>query len=738
MSQTRRRSSSTTFRAYSSGRVERVYDLDDSVARIQSVRDSSTQEESLLAQFEEAAKEPENPWDKFIKGPMPDPKDAKRQPLERNEFGAIVFATKAVHNAKNRFKLLLHPQEKKKTNLLVDCRRRRSSAVIPGCSQQKGLAYWVFGTLTKCFQHWRETTRLHLWSQNTVDAYHFDSPSEVEQNSATNESDKEKKMFTVALMKQELGTYSTERKDGSGSNTKRPSALDVMFEDSVAFVDELTSARRDSIKVGGMFNVGEDPREDPRDPLIARMSPKVLLSLHINFVRISKRELQAQEQKEAEERELAIAHSIENGGTGPPVGAKRQRANPTFKEKKLLFLDFVDASGCMPKPPSKLKSAMHAVRSVVRMRKKFGTFGKGNIFTGSTAKQLQAKKESNAQLEASTTMSTKSPQRRTRRGSFQVGMSGEQNKAFNRRRNTVGSAEAAAKASAKLTHTAVVIPRTSVAGADARNFVANLNQMPRINVSVSDSGGIVAGASFWRGSISLSLPNCQRGGRRLQLPTFRVVLVDDSKPFRIKLRTLLQRMFQNIVIELCADPTEGIHKVLGAPADAPINMVIVDQVFVGTKTTGKQMCDILARGSGRRGAASKAMSPCILVSDYIELDAARNVDEVFAEDTKNIRERGRAGPALLAKKANSSSVSTNPHNNIVERCNKREITQDLIFRWFMQYVNKSGGDAKDHRNAVRPSVPKPVPKTSKQVEKSKTRVSPPQAMRRRRRRSSGA
>ena len=202
---------------------------------------------------------------------------------------------------------------------------------------------------------------------------------------------------------------------------------------------------------------------------------------------------------------------------------------------------------------------------------------------------------------------------------------------------------------------------------------------------------------------------------------------------------------------------------LGADPKRPINMVIVDQVFIGTKTTGKQMCDILARGSGGgggggggssgkrgsgsgSGSGSQCMSPCILVSDYIELDSGNNVDEVHARDNQDIQERRRVGRSSINVHASSSSASTNPHNNIVERCNKREINTgrffsmllfviffvslffflltffhsfflsisiDMVMNWFMKYVNKApshvfseGTNVKQHYvNATRPSPP---------------------------------
>merc|ERR1712166_1279127 len=107
------------------------------------------------------------------------------------------------------------------------------------------------------------------------------------------------------------------------------------------------------------------------------------------------------------------------------------------------------------------------------------------------------------------------------------------------------------------------------------------------------------------------------------------------------------------------------------------------------------------RGTGS-GSGSKCMSPCILVSDYIELDSGNNVDEVHARDNQDVQERRRVGRS-----------SINAHNNVVERCNKREINTDMVMNWFMKYVNKApshvfseGTNVKQHYvNATRPSPP---------------------------------
>ena len=47
----------------------------------------------------------------------------------------------------------------------------------------------------------------------------------------------------------------------------------------------------------------------------------------------------------------------------------------------------------------------------------------------------------------------------------------------------------------------------------------------------------------------------------IQPNNFRVLLVDDSKPYRIRLKTMMLRLFENISIEVCATPKEGIKKI---------------------------------------------------------------------------------------------------------------------------------------------------------------------------------
>ena len=763
------------------GRVAVIQDGQEPKEILQSHRDSYHQD-TLLDEFERAYQDNnENPWDRFIDAPVPESKDAKRQQIHKDEFGKMVYATTTLTKTKKESKNII-PQDLQ--------RKRRDSILLTevqtSCFEQKGIAFWTYITLTKYFHQWSESIRLRKWSRKRPDPYSTYSSlldcgvdGEIKKrfsdNDSDNEEDEEDEETTMdddiqtktlqLLTQRELASihketqYEKRRGPRSQRSRQRNSKIGVLdidafntstsaaddseenvsvfdskFEASVDFVDKIINTRRKSI-ISGVFN-----NEDPRDSLIAHMKTEVLLALHINFARINERKNEARKKKQAKMRRESLSNTVEEGGLGLPMEVEQATKVKTYDEQKKIFLDFVEASGCMPVPPSKLKSAIHAVRGVIRMKKAMKGGFMGAVRNGMSKKQkltptlskIATTKPSKPPKPSKPSKPTdkKTSRRHIRRGSFQVNMgdSSMYDTTANRSR-TVGSAQAASAAAAVKTHTSVIIPRQKVKlNNDARSFVVNLSQdvctTGRIasdnsssstsrndsingsstdsscNISVSRSGKIIAGSSFERDSVSiLSTPYNVRhtfprfssvSNRQLRTPTFRVVLVDDSKSYRIKLRGMLQRLFQNIVVQMCASPSEGISCITNASSDAPINIIISDQIFVGSDTTGKKMCDILARKSQRLGQTNCPMSPCILISDFIEMDAPRNVDEMFAEDTIQLEERGRAGPSALAKWATgSSNMSTAPHNNIVERCNKREITNDVIKKWFMTYVNSA-------------------------------------------------
>ena len=82
--------SNTISRAYSSyGRIVKWVDPEAAAVCVASVRDTETQEASLVAQFADALHPAAMPWDVFIEGPMPERASMSiRQPLLRNGFGS--------------------------------------------------------------------------------------------------------------------------------------------------------------------------------------------------------------------------------------------------------------------------------------------------------------------------------------------------------------------------------------------------------------------------------------------------------------------------------------------------------------------------------------------------------------------------------------------------------------------------------------------------------------------------
>jgi len=104
-----------------------------------------------------------------------------------------------------------------------------------------------------------------------------------------------------------------------------------------------------------------------------------------------------------------------------------------------------------------------------------------------------------------------------------------------------------------------------------RNFYRKIALPDRIITPVRSS--IVAGPLFRRETTVTD-----------SLTTYRpstYSVVDDSKPYRIKLRSMLQHLFPHINILMCGSPTEGLRTILSATKD--IKIVISDNMFVGTE-----------------------------------------------------------------------------------------------------------------------------------------------------------
>ena len=201
--------------------------------------------------------------------------------------------------------------------------------------------------------------------------------------------------------------------------------------------------------------------------------------------------------------------------------------------------------------------------------------------------------------------------------------------------------------------------------------------------------------------------------RAVQPQVIRAVVVDDSKPFRLRLRYMLTRLINGISVTLCASPEEALNEVLGT--HSRIHIILVDQVFVGSKTTGQEMCDILARrpktvsSSLSCNERNRTMVPCVLISDHPEIiypcvePAKINSERRFSgrlasstscdhreQQQEKVTHKGSRAPQLpqLYKIPSAHQVGHRgaQGSNIVERCQKREISSQLIHQWFNSYV----------------------------------------------------
>ena len=321
---------SSMTRSYSSyGRAVKWLDLDAPAITIISTRDFNTLENSLISM-----KPAPKPWDKFLQGPMPDLDLAIREPIRRNAFGAVVFATKTVNKATSKFKnfLQVNRQQQQQTSktLVEECRKRRSSAILPACEQQKALAWWVYALLLKCFDRWKRGIRLIVWSRRRPDPYATYSSLLVDSESSIDEvlnSDDENNTSTANLsnisnISKNSNTNELDIQDIIELRTiqqhfKKSSMFDVaisdpMFEKAAEFVDQLIHTRRQFVK-RDEYNVG-----DPRLKWTVSMKPEKLILLRIRFLKVRKQqEMKAAlvEQKrllQAERLRRAQAWIVEN------------------------------------------------------------------------------------------------------------------------------------------------------------------------------------------------------------------------------------------------------------------------------------------------------------------------------------------------------------------------------------------------------------------------------------------
>ena len=655
---------------------------------VASVRDTETQEASLVAQFADALHPAAMPWDVFIEGPMPERASMSiRQPLLRNGFGSLVFATRNVNKAKHKFLGLLKKKRQKnmKQIFTIDqCQRRRSSAVLPGCVEQKALARWFFTLLRKCFQSWKRSSRLSSWARKRPDPYSTYSVmleaggdaaasdnwrDEMEEEGGEEGWVKEEERRSGGdenvdalemIQKQTIGMVQTQSKgdDNKSSaaernesnqesdDTTRPktrdeedkwttSLSDSMFEEAAAFVDTLIQTRRNSVKRGCHVE-GEDGRAS-----LFGMTPQMLLSLRVKFLHRQKREADERDKSEQE----ASRHD------GDPLAfsscTKAVAPEQTWEEKTAEFFSFVVSSGCfsdqsrpVPSTTSSVAGKRRRRRSGSGSRSRSGSAeSTGTDINRATSAGRSLRKTRGSARRVVTALSQRIPpcqhrpstepnkieDNKTRRRSFQ-----------NKHRKTY-----------MRIRTCAVVPRRPPT---ARCLLSKLHlAQTQQHVGAQQ----------------------QQQQQQQQRPTtFRVLLVDDSKPFRIRLASLLRRTFASIDIATCGTPEAGMNMVVSSPHDTPIHMVIVDQVFMGTDTTGKEMCEDLTI---RAVSEELVYPPCVLISGSVE----------------------------LSREEKKSSVSS----TIVECCRKRDITRDVILKWFAAYVNVRVGVGIDDKWVV----PNPPP-----------------------------
>ena len=623
-------SSPAMTRSYSSyGRIVKWLDLGKPAISVTSKQDMDTQKRSLLANFKKGSNSSPMPWDKFINGPMPDLKQAVREPIRRNAFGAVIFATHTVDTVKMKLTNFL-PKKKTQTNSLYDttktlvneCQRRRSTATLPGCIQQKALAWWVYTMLLKCFQTWKRGARLIAWSRKRPDPYTSyssmwdsgDSGTETTSrttcidnfNSAADNKKCDNNMNETKAIPIPIPLSETIALCHSNTLPIEESPLSQStYDDAVTFVDNLMQSRRLLVKRG-------------EESVRTSMKPQVLITLRLKFLQLRKKNEEKARMEEAREMEEVKEEVEEDGRWGnttttsaPSTSTTSTTTSITTSSTSITTKDFTDFLNWTEnysnmereravKPSSPLDSSTaqpQAVRQYTQ-KKRNTTCGQGKN------KSKSKRKSSNSNSKSNSFSAMRSSQR------------------------------------CRVSHSATAVaavPRQPTKR-NAATLVTHLMGSRRLHA-----------------------------GRHVQLPIVRVLLVDDSKPFRIRLCSMLRRLYKNIEIETCATPNEGLKTIMTTSLDSPIHIVIVDQVYVGTHTTGKQMCDILAR---RSKVEPRCNSPCVLVSGNVEVSVG------------GYRKKRQGSTSTAA--VSSSNLSG---NNIVEIRDKREITCEIVSNWFVRYVN---------------------------------------------------
>ena len=610
-------------------------DQDKPATKIKSCQDVKKRKDSLHEGFAEAYQPSlTQPWDKFVAAAMPDPNDAVRQPLQRNAFGRITFTTKHLEKSTLRCRSMpmsiptrestangrhrqphRQPHRQAETSSTIalavqEIRTRRSSAVLSHCGAQKALAWWVYTTMFKFFKGWKKGVRLSAWSRKRPDPYASYS-SMLDSGRAPRDHANEVHHANGALLDDTPDTTGPlvlpeenqhiELMPQKKMLTTRQN--DPLFGKAAAFIDQWKQARRDVIKRNAHAS---DRRTDVLENKIASMEPQVLLPLSLRFFHKLKK--QQEELLKRQQEQFMLQQQL-------------------FQlqldlQKKEADADSTDLDAM---PPAPLGTTLPPLATTPPSPK----LEPCPVLVEQTFQELST--EFMDFVDTCGVFNTQNPTQK-----HPVLVAGKNTATQNNR--TKGTPTSEHRGSVNFTTVCVggaapvyVVPRRPTLQ-NAKSMVRSLNRAAAAATSQSP-----------KRRVSLAMHH----GRSVHRPTFRVLLVDDSKPFRIKLVRLFQLLFENVVVEECATPQEGVKKVMHASNQQPIHIAIVDQIFVGTEQTGLEMCHCL----GRKRSAWTNTLPCILISDYGHLHP----------------------PAAAA-------------GNIVERCHKKNISKNVLLKWCTEYA----------------------------------------------------
>jgi hypothetical protein len=680
-------SSPLTCRTYSNGRITNWLILDKPAKKIISVQEKKKQEDSLLAGFVDALQPSlAQPWDKFINGPMPHPSESQRQPINRDDFGRIIFATKKLEKVQKK---LITNQETTTMSIKL-CQKIRASGIIPNCIPQKALAWRVFHLMFLFFNRWKNLIRLSSWSRKRPDPYacyssysalFFNSKNKREDEKGgeergkkneigisevacfTNETDGikgielvPKKQMLMTIKKATAKNININYPKPTNNSNRRyaistvhtapnqpiavpcssPSFIetkninefddwstslsDPLFGEAAAFLDKWKQTRRNLIKHDLLDNTKND---NIRTTMIASMKSQSLLTLCLRFFHQMEREETTWRKKQLKKQQTQVARAVveqdvkSSDEEETPTSPKSYFKNKIFKEQCRDFIDFIELCGCLP--------MIHATTDINSSSRKERGIDKSLVDKSGKRREIKMFKTKRNLLFCNRNNEKMVASKNYTRNNYHFRHQSHEHKLF------------------------VVPHRPKVPNAKAM-----VNRLFRAAVATKYN------------TKKRCITSASSNLRKLQIPVFRVLLVDDSKPFRIKLARMIQNLFENTIIEGCATPKEGVNKVLKASStDAPIHIVIVDQIFVGSDLTGSQMCSCLVRNASKLDQ----MLPCVLISDYLEIDS---------ENRKN---------TTIKTPISGEIKTTTQSNNIVEKCCKKMISKDVILNWFRKYIN---------------------------------------------------